>query len=67
MRFIHPLMVDANNRNAVVSDAELNHIPLDIAVALALANMITRGSGLRRFGQHLECRGHQVGVSLSLL
>jgi hypothetical protein len=25
--------------------------------------MITRGSGLWRFGQHLECRGQQVGVS----
>jgi hypothetical protein len=67
MRRVHPLMKDANNRDAVVGDAEINHMPLDIAAAIAPANMITRWSGLRRFGQHLECRGQQVGVSLSLL
>jgi hypothetical protein len=67
MRRIHPLMKDANDRNAVVGDAEINHMPLDIAAAIALTNMITRWSGLRRFGQHLECRAQQVGVSLSLL
>ena len=42
MRRIHPLMKNANNRNAVVSDAEINNMPLDIAAAIALANMITR-------------------------
>jgi hypothetical protein len=31
MRRIHPLMKDANDRNAVVGDAEINHMPLDIA------------------------------------
>ena len=41
--------------------------PLDIAAAIAGSNMITRRSGLRRFGQDLERRGQQVGVSLSLL
>jgi hypothetical protein len=29
--------------------------------------MITCWSGLRRIGQHLECRGQQVGISLGLL
>jgi hypothetical protein len=60
---IHSLTKDASNRDAVVGDAEINHMPLDIAAAITLANMITRGSGLWRFGQHLECRGQQVGVS----
>jgi hypothetical protein len=35
MRRIHPLMKDANNRDAVVGDAEINHMPLDIAAAIA--------------------------------
>jgi hypothetical protein len=67
MRRVHPLMKDANNRDAVVGDAEINHMPLDIAAAIVRSNMITRWSGLRRFGQQLECRDQQVGVSLSLL
>jgi hypothetical protein len=67
MRLVHPLMKDANNRDTVVGDAEINHMPLDIAAAVDPSNMITRWSGLRRFGQDLECRGQQVGVSLSLL
>jgi hypothetical protein len=67
MRRIHPLMKDANDCDAVVGDAEINHMPLDVAAAIALANMITRWRGLRRFRQHLECRGQQVGISLSLL
>jgi hypothetical protein len=54
MRRIHPLMKDANNRDAVVGSAEINHMPLDIAAAIARSNMIARWSGLRRFGQHLE-------------
>jgi hypothetical protein len=41
--------------------------PLDIAAAVAPSNMFPRWSGLRRFGQQLECRGQQVGVSLNLL
>ncbi len=57
---VHPLMKDANNRDAVVGGAEINHMPLDIAAAIAGSNMITRRSGLRNFGQHLECRGQQV-------
>jgi hypothetical protein len=67
MRRIDPVMKDANNGNAVLGDAEINHVSLDSAAAIALSNMITRWSGPRRFGQHLECRGQQVGVSLSLL
>ena len=67
MRRVHPLVKDANNRDAVVGDSEINHMPLDIAAAIARSNMITRRSGLRRFGQDLERRGQQVGVSLSLL
>ncbi len=61
------LMKDANNRDAVVGDAEINHMPFDIAAAIARSNMITRRSGLRCFGQDLECRGQQVGVSLRLI
>jgi len=34
MRPVHPLMKDANNRDAVVGDAEINHMPLDIAAAI---------------------------------
>jgi hypothetical protein len=64
---VHALMKDANNRDAVVGEAEINHMPLDIATAIARANMVARWSGLRRFGQRLECRGQQVGMSLSLL
>jgi hypothetical protein len=67
MRRIRPLMQDANNRDAVVGDTEINHMPLDIAPAIARSNLITCRSGLRRFGQDLECRSQQVGVSLSLL
>jgi hypothetical protein len=66
MRRVHPLMKDANNHDAVVGDAEIDHMPLDIAAAVAPSNLITRGSGLRRFGQFLECRGQQVGVPLGL-
>src|SRR6204780_3707753 len=66
MRRVHPLVKDANNRDAVVGDSEINHMPLDIAAAIARSNMITRRRGLRRFGPDLECRGQQVGVSLSL-
>jgi len=57
MRRIHPLMKDANNRDAVLGDAEINHMPLDVAAAIARSNMITRWSGFWSFGQHLECRG----------
>jgi hypothetical protein len=32
---VHPLMKDANNRDAEVGDAEINHMPLDIAAAIA--------------------------------
>jgi hypothetical protein len=64
---VHPLMKDANNRDTVVGDTERNHMPLDITAEIARSNMITCGSGLRRFGQDLECRSQQVGVSLSLL
>jgi len=49
MRRVHPLVKDANNRDAVVGDSEINHMPLDIAAAIARSNMITRRSGLRRF------------------
>jgi hypothetical protein len=34
MRRVHALMKDANNRDAVVGDAEINHMPLGIAAAL---------------------------------
>ena len=60
-------MKDANNRDAVVGEAEINHMPFDIAAAIARSNMITRRSGLRRFSQDLEGRSQQVGVALSLL
>jgi hypothetical protein len=59
-------MKDANDRDAVVRDTKLNHVPLDIAAAIPLADMVTGWSGLRRFGQHLECCGQQVGVPLGL-
>jgi hypothetical protein len=67
MRRVHPLMKDANNRDAVVDDAEINHMPLDIAAAIARSNMIASRIGLRRFGQDFECRGQQVDLSLTLL
>jgi hypothetical protein len=38
MRRVHPLMNDANNRDAVVGDTEINHMPLDIAAAIARSN-----------------------------
>jgi hypothetical protein len=67
MRRVRPLMKDANSRDAVVGDAEINHMPLDIAAAIARSNMITSRSGLRHFGQDFECRGQQVDVPLRLL
>jgi mRNA-degrading endonuclease toxin of MazEF toxin-antitoxin module len=36
-------------------------MPLDIAAAIARSNMITCRSGLRRFGQDLECRSEPTG------
>jgi len=51
MRRIHPFMKDANNRDAVVGEAEINHMPFDIAAAIARSNMITRRSGLRRLAK----------------
>jgi hypothetical protein len=40
MRRVHPLMKDADNRDAAVSDAEINHRSLDIAAVIVAANMI---------------------------
>ena len=58
MRRVHPLM-KANNRDAVVGDAEINHMPLDIAAAIARSNMITSRSGLRplHFRLAVQCIG----------
>jgi hypothetical protein len=60
IRRVHPLTKDANNRDAVVGDTEINHMPLDIAAPIARSNVITCRSGLRRFGRGLECRSQQV-------
>jgi hypothetical protein len=50
MRRVHPLMKDANDRDAVVSDAEINHMPLDIAATIGLGEYdctLERTSALR--------------------
>jgi hypothetical protein len=54
-RGIHPIMKDANDRDTVFRDTEINYMPLDIAAAITQTNMMTGRSGVRRIGQHLEC------------
>jgi hypothetical protein len=63
---VHPLMKDTNNRDTVIRDAKVNHVPLNIAASVPLTNMVARWSRLRRLGQHLEHRRQQVGVPFAL-
>jgi hypothetical protein len=46
-RGIHPIMKDANDRDTVFRDTEINYMPLDIAAAITLTNMMTGWSGVR--------------------
>jgi len=41
LRRVHPLMQHANDRDTVIRDAKVNHMPLDIAAAVSLTNMFT--------------------------
>ncbi len=66
-RRVHAIMKHANDRDPVVRDTEVNHMPLDIAAAIPLTNILTSLSGLRRIGRHLKCSREQVGVPLGLL
>jgi hypothetical protein len=50
-------MKDANDRDPVIRDTKVNHVPFDMATAIPLTDMATGWSGSRRFGQHLESRG----------
>jgi hypothetical protein len=49
-RGVYPIMKHANDRDAVIRNAKVNHMPLDVAATISLTNMITSWSGLRRFG-----------------
>lgn len=42
-------------------------MPLNVAAAVPLANMVTGWSRPRRFGQRLEGRRQQVGVPIGLV
>jgi hypothetical protein len=43
-------MKDANDRDSVSRDAEVNHVPLNVAAAISLTDMVTGWSGLWRSG-----------------
>jgi hypothetical protein len=66
VRRIHAPMKDANERDTVIREAKVNHMPLDITAVVPLTNMITGWNRVRRFGQDLERRRQQLDVSLSL-
>jgi hypothetical protein len=67
LRSVHPVMKDANDRDTIIRNSKVNHMPLDIAAAISVTNMVTGWRRLRRFGQCLKCRRQQVGVPHGLL
>jgi hypothetical protein len=48
MRGVHTLMKNANDRDAVRRDAEVNHMPPNVAAAVSLANVVTGGRSATR-------------------
>jgi len=47
VRGIHPLMKHWNDRDTVVRDAKVNHMPLHITAAVPWTNMVTGWSRFR--------------------
>jgi hypothetical protein len=45
LRGVHPLMKDANDRDTVIRDAKVNHVPLDITAAVPLTNRRFKSRG----------------------
>jgi len=46
-RRVHPLMQHANDRDTVIRDAKVDHMPLNITSAVSLTNMVTGRCQLR--------------------
>jgi len=65
-RGIHTMVKDANNDDAEVGDAQINHVPLDAAPAIAGANVVTGARHLGRLRQFDEGRSQRVDITVRL-
>lgn len=64
---IHAVMQNADDGNAIVSDAEINHVPSDFAAAVAGPNLLACRCCLGRACQVIEGRRHVVKIKTGLL
>lgn len=65
-RGVHAVVKDANNDDAEVGEAQINHVPLDAASAVAGANVVTGACHLGRLRQFDEGRNQGVDIAIRL-